>query len=289
MTYIRNPSREFETIQIRSSVAARCLSVLAIAIAAPTAHAQDKIPFPAARMIIEYNASARDIGVQFFLDAEEWRYVKIIDPDGNVVFDASAKGRLLTQGGGTELFLESVEPELGGDTTLTDFFETFPGGMYRFRGTTPEGDQLWGNVRFTHVIPAGPEITLPVPVEDGCTANVPIPAVIAWNDVTTTIKGQPLEVDRYEVIVETDNEDANFDVHLPVGSATSVTVPSEFLEPGRDYVFEVLAVEAGGNQTSARVASRPAGIDPRRAGYVQRRLAHYRAASRCLNPPTTLA
>jgi len=100
------------------------------------------------------------------------------------------------------------------------------------------------------VIPAGPVITLPVPAGEGeCTANVPIPAVIAWNDVTTTIKGQPLDVDRYEVIVETDNEDANFDLHLPAGSDTSVTVPAEFLEPGRDYVFEVLAIEAGGNQT----------------------------------------
>jgi hypothetical protein len=223
--------------------------VLAIAIAAPTAHGQDKIPFPAARLIIEYNASARDIGVQFFLDAEEWKYVTILDPSDNKVFEATAKGRLLTQGGGTELFVESVEPELGGDTTLTDFFETFPAGLYRFRGTTPEGDRLWGNVRFTHVVPAGPEITLPVPVEDGCTANVPIPAVIAWNDVTTTIKGQPLDVDRYEVIVERDDEEAIFDVHLPPGSDTSITVASEFLEPGTDYVFEVLAIEAGGNQT----------------------------------------
>ena len=170
-------------------------------------------------------------------------------PLDNEIFEATAKGRLLTQGGGTELFLESVEPERR-DLTLTQFFANFPAGIYRFRGTTPEGDRLYGNVRFTHVIPAGPVITLPVPAgEDECTANVPIPAVIAWNDVTTTIKGQPLDVDRYEVIVETDNEDANFDVHLPAGSDTSVTVPAEFLEPGRDYVFEVLAIEAGGNQT----------------------------------------
>jgi hypothetical protein len=250
MMYFKTGFHPCGTRELSPRVVVRCLSALAIAIAAPTAYGQEKIPFPAARMIIEYNASARDIGVQFFLDAEEWRYVKIIDPDGNVVFDASAKGRLLTQGGGTELFLESVEPEFGGDTTLTDFFETFPGGIYRFRGTTPEGDRLWGNVRFTHVIPAGPEITLPVPAgEDECTANVPIPAVIAWNDVTTTIKGQPLDVDRYEVIVERDDEEAILDVHLPAGSDTSVTVPSEFLEPGRDYVFEVLAIEAGGNQT----------------------------------------
>jgi hypothetical protein len=133
-----------------------------------------------------------------------------------------------------------------------EFFATFPAGIYRFEGHTLEGVRLHGNAVFTHVIPAGPEITLPVPAgEHECTANVPIPAVIAWNDVTTNIKGAPLEVDvdRYEVIVESDNEDAIFDVHLPPDSPTMVTVASEFLEPGREYAFEVLAIEAGGNQT----------------------------------------
>jgi len=251
MMYFNRGFHPCGTRELSPRVVARWLSALAIAIAIPTAYgqAETKIPFPEARLIIEYNASARDIGVQFFLDAEEWQNVRILDPLDNEIFEATAKGRLLTQGGGTELFLESVEPERR-DLTLTQFFANFPAGIYRFRGNTPEGERLYGNVRFTHVIPAGPVITLPVPAgEDECTANVPIPAVIAWNDVTTTIKGQPLDVDRYEVIVETDNEDANFDVHLPVGSATSVTVPSEFLEPGRDYVFEVLAIEAGGNQT----------------------------------------
>jgi len=249
MMYFKSGFHPCGTRELSPRVVVRWLSALAITIAAPTAYCQDKIPFPEARLIIEYNASARDIGVQFFLDAEEWQNIRILDPLDNEIFEATAKGRLLTQGGGTELFLESVEPERR-DLTLTQFFANFPAGIYRFRGTTPEGDRLYGNVRFTHVIPAGPVITLPVPAGEGeCTANVPIPAVVAWNGVTTTIKGQPLDVDRYEVIVETDNEDANFDVHLPAGSDTSVTVPAEFLEPGRDYVFEVLAIEAGGNQT----------------------------------------
>jgi hypothetical protein len=58
-----------------------------------------------------------------------------------------------------------------------------------------------------------------------------------------------------------DNEDANFDVHLPAGSDTSVTVPAEFLEAGRDYVFEVLAIEAGGDQTISEGCFAPAGTD----------------------------
>jgi len=252
MRYVKSRVHACSTRRIGRRGFARVLPVFVIAIAAPTAHGQEieHRRFPATSLIIEYNSSARDIGVQFFLDAEEWQHVRILDPFDKLVFDATARGRLLRQGGGTELFVESVEPERR-DVSLAEFFATFPAGTYRFQGRTPEGVQLHGNAVFTHVIPAGPEITLPVPAgEDACTANVPIPgAVIAWNDVTTTIKGAPLDIDRYEVIVESDNEDAIFDVHLPPGSPTMVTVPAEFLEPGRDYVFEVLAIEAGGNQT----------------------------------------
>lgn len=32
-------------------------------------------------------------------------------------------------------------------------------------------------------------------------------------------------------------------------ATTRVKVPPEFLEAGTDYIFEVLAIEAGGNQT----------------------------------------
>jgi hypothetical protein len=35
------------------------------------------LPLEASTMIIEYNASAKDIGVQFFLDSEGWRTVRI--------------------------------------------------------------------------------------------------------------------------------------------------------------------------------------------------------------------
>jgi hypothetical protein len=39
-----------------------------------------------------------------------------------------------------------------------------------------------------------------------------------------------------------------FSVHVPA-SITSVTVPASFMVPGAEYEFEVLAIEAGGNQT----------------------------------------
>jgi hypothetical protein len=96
---------------------------------------------------------------------------------------------------------------------------------------------------FTHNIPAGPEIVMPATgAADECARNVPIPVVIAWNDVTTSIKGEPLEIVGYEVIVG----ENIFDVRL---EGTMVTVPSELLQPGTEYKFEILAIEKGGNQT----------------------------------------
>jgi hypothetical protein len=44
----------------------------------------------------------------------------------------------LTQGGGTEMFVESNEPTLD-ELSLEEFFEIFPEGTYRFAGRTPEG------------------------------------------------------------------------------------------------------------------------------------------------------
>jgi hypothetical protein len=202
----------------------------------------EQVPFEAARLIIEFNSTDEDIGVQFFLDVDSWKTVKILNPRGQKIFDAAASGSLLRQGGGTELFLESNEPTLD-ELSIEAFFELFPEGNYRFTGRTPDGDKLSGEAKFTHNIPAGPEVVTPqLPANGDCAENVPLPVVIAWNDVTTSIEGKPLDVVRYEVIV---GEDI-FDVHL---EGTMVTVPGELLKPSTEYGFEVLAIEAGGNQT----------------------------------------
>jgi len=202
--------------------------------------------FETARLIIEYNSTDRDVGVQFHVDAEQWQQVTILDPSGHAIYTATAKGRLLRSGGGSEMFVEGDEPGLD-EVALEEFFNTFPEGTYRFVGRTPDGDTLSATSTFTHHIPSGPVVIMPVPSAGAkCAANTPIPATIAWNDVTTSIDGKPLRVDRYEVVIETANTD--FDVHLPK-DVRMVTVPAEFLKPGRSYTFEVLAIEPGGNQT----------------------------------------
>lgn len=202
----------------------------------------EQIPFAEAKLIIEFNSTDEDIGVQVFLDVDSWRIVKILNPRGQRIFKASASADLLRQGGATELFVESEEPTLD-ELPLEKFFELFPEGTYRFSGRTPDGDELVGAAELTHDIPAGPEIVMPqLPADGGCAQNVPLPVVIAWDDVTTSIEGEPLDIVEYEVIV---GEDI-FDVRL---EGTMVTVPSELLEPGTEYEFEILAIEAGGNQT----------------------------------------
>jgi hypothetical protein len=143
--------------------------------------------------------------------------------------------------------MESVEPTLD-EVPLAVFFNRFPEGTYTFRGRSPEGVKLAGRAEFTHVLPAGPVLVTPVPMRDEeCATDVAIPTLIAWEPVTTTFFGEPLDVTGYEVIIE--GEDSTFDVHIPASAGTQITVPAEVLHPGTEYAYEVLAIEEGGNQT----------------------------------------
>lgn len=241
------------TIQRKASQTIATAVAIIVAGVAGTTHARERkaegpaIPLAAARMIIEFNSSAEDIGIQVFLDQSSgWRSIEIIDPLGRELFSAEAEGRLVRQGGGTELFLESVEPPLD-ELPLDVFFRRFPEGVYTFRGRTVDGERVVGAADFSHDVPVGPTIVSPEPGAGECAEGVTLPAVISWNPVATSITGAPLEIVKYELIVE--NDDVNFDVIIPAALGTSVTLPPEMLEPGTDYIFEVLAIEEGGNQT----------------------------------------
>ena len=131
------------------------------------------IPLKASTMIIEYNASADDIGIQFFLDSDGWQSVEIFSPKGEQIFGAETEGSLTRQGGGTELFLESVEPEIA-DLPFERFFRRFPEGTYKFRARDNDGNLLKGNAEFTHDIPAGPKLVSPA---EG--ATVPVRGLVA--------------------------------------------------------------------------------------------------------------
>ena len=250
MTILRQPSTILEPRRsgrlVSLVAAALALSPLLVPNELAAAGGQRSVttPFKEARMIIEYNETAEDIGVQFFLDSEGWETVEIFAPDNEQIYSATAEGRLLGQGGGTELFVESVEPSLD-KLSIDEFFDRFPEGSYLFTGLSPEGDPLSATDQFSHRIPRGPRIVLPGP-GDECAQGVAIPAVISWRGVVSAIDGAPVTIIGYQVIVERNGR--HFDIQLPA-SARKVTVPRQFLRPGSDYLFEVLAIESSGNQT----------------------------------------
>ncbi len=204
------------------------------------AHART-IHLSAAEIRIELNATDRDAGIQIFLDGEGWDRMIGTDPDGNMVLDISAVGSIGIQGI-TELFFESAEPSLE-DQSLEELFELFPEGIYRFEGTTTEGDVLKGKARLTHALPDGPELVLPEEDDDEVD---PDNTVIEWELVDDP---QGSMIVGYMVIVERETGGLRV-FSADVGpETTSVTVPPEFMASGTAYKFEVLAIEASGNQT----------------------------------------
>ena len=204
-----------------------------------TLAAKKKLELEISRIYWEYNSSANDLGVHVSLDGEDWRKLKIINPAGRTIFEVEGRGpyRML---GLTELFFEGAEPNLD-DFPLENLLARFPEGTYRFTGRTVDGDAIAGTGQFTHAIPAGP--TNVVAALNGNSL------VISWNPVTGPPDGfpdLPITIVGYQVIV------GSFQVTIPATTTPlQVTVPPEFVAslPGGENLFEVLAIEAGGNQT----------------------------------------
>jgi len=195
------------------------------------------IPLEISRLYFEYNSTANDLGVQVALDGENWKRMRISNPKGHSIFEVEGKGGLKKLGL-TELFFEGSEPSLN-EFPLEQLLALFPKGKYKFSGKTIDGNSLVGSSILTHAVPAGPTVHTQIGPGDHL--------VIRWDPVTTTPPGfpnEPITIAGYQVIVDT------FQLTLPA-TATSVTVSPEFvaaLAPG-EHPFEVLAIEAGGNQT----------------------------------------
>jgi hypothetical protein len=219
---------------------------IAAARSAPTPNGQttqNVVRLDEATMIVEVNATDGDAGLQVFLDGEAWQTMAISGPDGREIVDIDTKSRLKNYGL-TELFSESSEPTFD-EFPLKKFKKLFPEGKYSFDGTTIEGDRLVGKAKLSHDIPDGPNITAPA---DGAMV-APDDVVASWDPVP-----QPSGVNivGYRAIVEREDPLRVFSVDLPA-SATSVTIPSEFLETGIEYLLEVQAIEASGNQTLTEI------------------------------------
>ena len=192
--------------------------------------------FKEARIFFEYNSTANDLGVQVFLDAEDWRTLKIVHPNGQTIFEVKLGGGL-RKFGLTEMFFEGAEPSLD-DVPLEKLLELFPKGKYKFIGTTVDGTPLESTATLSHAIPAGPEVSAELNDDE---------VIIRWKAVTGPPKGfpaEPIKIVGYQVIV------GSFQVTLPA-SSRFVTVPEEYVKTLKSgpQPFEVLAIDASGNQT----------------------------------------
>ncbi len=205
---------------------------LAFGLSAPAQAGQ----FSIAKIYIEYNSTPNDLGYHVSLDGEDWRSLKILNPSGKTIFQVEGK-KAYRDLGMTELFFEGAEPALE-DVPLEELLALMPAGRYRFIGTTVDGERLESTAVLSHAVPAGPEVSAEISGND---------LVIEWDPVTTAPEDFPVPtvtIVGYQVIVEL------FQITLPA-SATSVTIPEEYvrtLAPG-EHIFEVLAIEASGNQT----------------------------------------
>lgn len=236
---------------------------LAISVGSPPARAFDTLPFGETSVIIETNATDCDTGLQFMFDVDDWERVSIRDPEGRLVLDVRTRANL-SAWGMTEQFNESSEPVMAelvalspgcdpADSSLIEFKEVFPAGLYSFEGWTIDGDHLEGEAVLSHVIPAAPVVVTPADEDE---VNPDKSLVVEWNPVVSPIATfpvvpglGPVNIVAYQVIVQEDVDmPPEFVVDLPA-DITELTVSDEFLQPGKEYKLEVLAIDATGNQT----------------------------------------
>jgi hypothetical protein len=192
--------------------------------------------FAEARIFIEYNSTDNDLGFHVFLDGEDWKTLKIVNPNGRTIFEVAGRGAFEDLGL-TELFFEGAEPSLD-DIPLDELLALFPEGIYTFSGVTVDGVPLVSRATLTHAVPSGPRVSARL---DDDTVT------ISWQPVASPPAGFPdrqVRIVGYQVIV------GSFQVTLPA-SNRNVTLPQEFVKSlGRgEHEFEVLAIDSGRNQT----------------------------------------
>lgn len=215
----------------------------AVAASKRVAASKEVATFSIAKIYFEFNSSASalgDLGVHVSLDGEDWRTLTIVNPNGRTIFDVEGKGPYRHLGL-TELFFEGAEPDLA-DVPLAELLDRFPAGNYQLMGKTVDGNKIVGTATLSHAIPAGPSIHLPVSVGPNNSL------IISWAKVTGPPDGdfpvEQINIVGYQVIV------GAFQVTVPA-TKTSVTVTPEFVESlvSGTHPFEVLAIEASGNQS----------------------------------------
>lgn len=235
-----------------SKYTAAALALLLAGMMPAVAVAEGNGTLKQAKVIIEHNATDNDTGFQAFIDAEGWEKLEVIGPNG-VVVDFRPMGTV-NELGMTELFFETVEPE-NVKIPLADLLRKMPAGDYEFRATASKlggkSGVMSGHALLTHKIPQG--VTLVEPKEDSA---IPVgDTLVKWKGTDKAIDGSDVKITAYQLIIEKDEEPhlrmigkRGLSMYLPA-SVNEIEIPAVFFEPGTSYLWEVLAIEDGGNQT----------------------------------------
>ena len=186
-------------------------------------------PFDEAQVFFEFNSTDKDLGLQVFLDAEDWKRLRVLDPGRNEIVLLQAAGKLARLGI-TELRFESAEP------SPDEVLALFPPGEYRFRGRTVEGELLRSTATLSHHFPPAPIFS-----PSGGAVVDRREAIVEW---------KAPEAEQVEIIIEQDELEHVLDVTLS-GSTRRLKIPPQFLTPGEEYKIEILSISENGNRTIA--------------------------------------
>ena len=216
--------------------------------------ASERVPLKDAKLNIEHNGTDLDTGFQGFVDGDDWQRLEVTGPGNNLLLTFEGRDDLADLGL-TELFFETVEPE-NAEVPIDEMLDKLGAGHYTIEGPIVEDGEItgstFGTAYLTHEIPEGPDLL--TPAEDA-EIDPTEPLVVSWAPVDETIEGEPASIIAYQLIVENENQPY---VHM-IGklgisayldpSVVSVTIPAGVLEADAEYEWEVLAIEASGNQT----------------------------------------
>jgi hypothetical protein len=133
--------------------------------------------------------------------------------------------------GQADVAFDTTEP------SLAELMDAYPPRRYRFSGKDVEGTRLFNVVTLSYEFADAVENVFPV--EDD--TDIPTSGlVVSW-----TLSGEPAAI---RVAVENEETGGVVEIDLP-GDATEFAVPDGFLEPGTEYVVDVIAIARNGNLT----------------------------------------
>lgn len=237
-------------------------SALVFATMAGISHAQDAdendASFAVADVFLELNDTDGDLGLQVLIDGDPWKQLEIENPGGKKILQVRAS-RSLAKQGVNEIFFESAEPSFD-ELPPDEFLARFPEGIYEVSAKKLGGGELENEVEITHLLPASPANVaangqlLPLDCEVDAPPSVGSPVTITWDPVEFSHPeigtiNTPIDVDRYEVVVEFEELDnAVFTMELGADQ-TAIDVPAQLIALGDEFKLGIVAQEASGNRT----------------------------------------